>query len=214
MNENLENIITDFVDFLLPELTPYETTMYLLLLRKSYLENDSNEVRVGKRTLIDLYGKGSKGAKTNYAHISRLLKGLEEKGCLEIGNTTQEGTLYLIALPSEIPIVREKIVISSPVEEEEDYFTKADKRKEIFERDEWICFYCGEEVTTQNATLDHFHPQHLGGNHSKENLKTSCLTCNSIKSGKSYYEAAPFILKSIQERRKKANRQTHTHNNS
>ena len=203
MEKDFKEIITDFVDYLLPELTPYETTMYLLLLRKSFLQNDSNEIRIGKRTLADFYGKGSRGEKTNYAHISKLLKGLEQKGCIKIGDTSRDGTLYTILIPIDIPIVAEKIAMTSEVQVDEDYFTNPEKRKEVFERDDWTCFYCGEKVKEDNATLDHYHPQHMGGNHSKENLKTSCLTCNSIKSGKSYDEAAPFILKSMQERRAK-----------
>ena len=162
-------------------------------------------MRIGKRTLADFYGKGSRGDKTNYAHISKQLKGLEEKKCIKISDTTREGTLYTILLPTEIPFVAEKIALTSEVEEEEDYFTNPKKRKEVFERDNWICFYCGERVSSGNATLDHFHPQHAGGDHSMENLKTSCLTCNSIKSGKSYEEAAPFILKNMQERRNRKN---------
>jgi len=60
--------------------------------------------------------------------------------------------------------------------------------------------YCGEKVTPENATLDHFIPQSKGGKHSKDNLKTCCLICNGIKAGKTSEEAAPFLLKSIQER--------------
>ena len=39
----------------------------------------------------------------------------------------------------------------------------------------------------------------------KENLRTCCLICNSVKSGKSFEEAAPLILKSMQERRQRRN---------
>jgi hypothetical protein len=205
MDKNLNEIITQFVDYLLPELTPYQTTMYLLLLRKSILENESKEVRIGKRTLASIYGKGSRGEKTNYEHISKQLKGLEKIGCISIGDTTRDGTLYNIKLPIDIPLVAEKIASKTEPNFEEDFFTDPEKRKLIFERDKWICCYCGEKVTIDNATLDHFHPQHLGGTHSKENLKTCCLTCNSIKSGKTYEEAAPYILKSIQERRARKN---------
>ena len=81
-----------------------------------------------------------------------------------------------------------------------------EKRKELFERDKWICHYCGEKVTEENATLDHLTPQCKGGKHTKSNLKTSCLVCNSIKSGKTYEEAAPFLLKSIQERRTRSHK--------
>lgn len=75
-----------------------------------------------------------------------------------------------------------------------------------FERGKWTCFYCGEKVTSQNATLDHLIPQSKEGKHTKDNLKTSCLVCNSIKSGKTYEEAAPYLLKSIQERKARSNK--------
>jgi hypothetical protein len=155
INQDLKEIIAEFVDYLLPDLTPYETTMYLLLFRKSFLDNGSYEIRIGKRTLVDFYGKGSRGEKTNYTHISKWLKGLEQKGCLKIGDTSRYGTLYSILLPADIPIVAEKIAMTSEVQEDEDFFTKPEKRQEVFERDDWTCCYCGEKVTAKNATLDH-----------------------------------------------------------
>ncbi|HLC55069.1 MAG TPA: HNH endonuclease [Candidatus Nanoarchaeia archaeon] len=86
---------------------------------------------------------------------------------------------------------------------EYDYFNDPIKRQELFERDKWKCDYCGEEVTKDNATLDHLIPQSKGGKNTKDNLKTSCLLCNSIKSGKTYEEAAHHLLKSISERKKR-----------
>lgn len=201
-SDKLQKIIEQFVDYLMPHLTSYEATTYILLLRNSYIKNNSKEVRIGKRTIAANFSKGFRGGKTNYAHITKLVKGLETKGCIKIGDTGREGTHYTILLPDEIPLVKEKLSLSSKPEEE-DYFTKLERRKEIFERDKYTCFYCGEKVSNINATLDHYIPQHKGGKNTKENLKTACLICNSIKSGKTYEEAAPFLLKSIQERRQK-----------
>jgi hypothetical protein len=207
MNEKeIKSIITNFVDFLLPELTPYETSLYLYLLRNSLLQNNSQKIRIGKRTMAQGYGRGSRGAKTNYAHMTRVISGLEEKGCLSIGDTTREGTEYTINLPYNIPIVKEKIATKQPEAKEEDFFTEPQKRKILFERDNWICQYCGEKVTEDNATLDHYIPQSKGGKHTKENLRTCCLLCNGIKSGKTFEEAAPHILKNIQERRERNNK--------
>ena len=59
-----------------------------------------------------------------------------------------------------------------------------------------------EKVTVEDATLDHFVPQSKDGKHTKENLKTCCFVCNSIKSGKTYEDAAPFLLNSIREKKK------------
>ncbi len=198
---SIKIIIEQFVDYLAPELTPYEASIYLYLLRNSSLRNGSNEIRVGKRTIAAGYGKGSRGVTTNYAHVSKVLQGLEKKGCIKVGDTDRIGTLYLVVLPKDIPLVAEKIASNMPTKAEEDYFTNPDKRRELFERDNWICQYCGEKVNQENVTLDHFIPQSKHGDNSKDNLKTCCLVCNGVKSGKTYEEAAPLLLKSIQERR-------------
>ena len=193
------------MDFLLPEVTPPEGALYLYLIRHSLLKNGGLSARFGKRTLAAGHGIGSRGGKTTFETITKLLKGLEEKGCIKIGATTREGTEYFILLPKDIPLVSEKIASLKPESQEEDYFTDPKKRKIIFEKDKWICQYCGEKVTEKNVTLDHYIPQSKGGKHNKENLRTCCLVCNGIKSGKTYEEAAPFILKSIQERKQRTN---------
>jgi hypothetical protein len=135
--------------------------------------------------------------------MTEVINRLERKGCITIGDTTREGTLYTIVLIHDIPLVREKIAALLPAEKEENYFTDPQRRLIVFERDNWICQYCGEKVTHENATLDHYIPQSKGGTNSKENLRTCCLVCNGIKSGKSFEEAAPFILRSVQERRQR-----------
>lgn len=201
MKENLQQIIEQFADLLLPELTPFEATVYIFFLRHS-LFAEKREIRIGQRTLAKAWASPRAAETTSRAHILRTVKGLEEKGVIKIGDTNRDGTLYTVFLPVEIASVKEKIVaVADPVED--NYFKDPEKRKEIFERDNYHCHYCGEKVTPENATLDHLTPQFKGGKHTKENLKTACLTCNSIKSGKTYEEASPFLLKSIQERRMK-----------
>jgi len=197
--ENILKIIKEFIDFVVPELTPAEAAVYLLLMRQTILENDSLETRIGKRTIAEKYGQGVRGTKTNFGHINRLLKQLITKGCISVGDVNREGTLYRLILPKNIPFVSEKLKSSKSLEND-DYFNPPNKRQEIFERDNWRCSYCGEKVDKKNVTLDHFIPQSKGGTHSKENLKTACLVCNSIKTGKSYEEAASYLLKSIQAR--------------
>ncbi len=201
MKENLQKVIEQFIDLLMPELTPYEANLYMLLLRDSFLQNGTLAVRAGKRTLANKIGKGARTDENiSWKQVSKSLKGLEKKGVIKVGDTNRYGTLYTVLLPEEVPLVKEKLSIS-PEQEEEDYFTNPDKRRELFEKDKWICQYCGEKVNQQNITLDHVIPQSKGGDNSKENLKTCCLVCNGIKSGKTYEEAAPSLLKSIQERR-------------
>ena len=206
MASGSRELICDFVDYLLPELTPYETSLYLYLLRNSLFRNGTPAFRVGKRTMADGYGTGSKGAKTNYQHMTDVIKRLEAKTCLIVGDTTREGTLYTVVLPRDIPAVREKISKTQTRGIVEDFFTDPQKRLSIFERDGWICQYCGEKVNRENATLDHYFPQVKGGTHAEANLRTCCLVCNGGKSGKEFNEAAAAILKSIQERRGRSHR--------
>jgi hypothetical protein len=206
MIDNTQQLIQDFVDYLMPALTPYESSLYVLLLRLTFLKDGSNQVRIGKRTISERFGTGSQGAEISFAHVTKVLKNLENKGCIIIGDTVRDGTMYTLIQPRDIPLVKKKIVATTPIDQEEDFFTNPEKRSKIFERDNWTCQYCGDKVTNDNASIDHYVPQSKGGNHSKANLRTCCFVCNSIKSGKSFEEAAPFILKSIQERKQRQNK--------
>lgn len=202
MGTDTTKVIQDLVDHVMPELTPHEASMYLFLLRQSHLNDGKNQTRIGQRTIAQKYGRGPKMSTPSRQHIIRQLNILEEKGCIHIGDTNREGTLYEVLLPLEIPFVIEKLTVPES-EKEEDYYNNSEKRHEIYERDQWICQYCGEKTTRENVTLDHFIPQSKSGSHKKENLRTACLLCNSIKSGKTFEEAAVLLLKSIQERREK-----------
>jgi len=197
---NALDVIKELVDFVLPDLTPYELSFYLFLLRKSHFEDGRSELRIGKRTISYNCGKGTRSDKANFAHVTKVLNSLESKGCIEIGDTTREGTLYRVKLPYQIPFVAERIATFEKADTGVDYFNDPSKRRELFERDNWLCHYCGERVTEENATLDHYVPISQGGANSQDNLVTSCLVCNSVKSGKRYEEAAPLILKSIRDR--------------
>ena len=132
MDDNIKTIIEQFVDYLSPELTPYEASFYLYLLRNSFVRNGTLEVRIGKRTIAAGHGKSSRGEETAYAHVSEILKKLEEKRCIKIGDTNREGTLYIINLPKDMPSVAEKLAAFLPEDIEEDYFSDPEKRQEIF----------------------------------------------------------------------------------
>jgi hypothetical protein len=203
MEIDIRKTIEEFVDYLMPDLSPHEASMYIFLFRNSYLNDSSASVRLGQRTIAQRYGKGPKMSVPSRQHVIRQLDTLEQKGCIRIGDTNRQGTLYDVFLPSEIPLVIEKLAVPETVEND-DFYHDPVKRENVYERDQWICQYCGEKVTSVNATLDHFIPQSNGGTHKKENLRTACLMCNSVKSGKSYEEAALQLLQSIQERRSRS----------
>ncbi len=198
-------IVRQFVDFLMPDLTPHEASLYVFLLRHSHFENGQAQIRIGQRTIAQQYGRGPNNAIPSRTHILRQLKQLQEKGCLKIFDTNREGTLYEVVLPAGVPSVAEKIRIARAPVVEEDFFSDVTKRRGIYDRDHWICSYCGEPVTEDSVTLDHYLPVCKGGTNTKDNLRTSCLLCNSIKSGKTYDEAIPLLYNSIRERARRRN---------
>jgi HNH endonuclease len=203
---NVAQVIRDFVDHVMPELKPHESAVYLFLLRRSHLESGSESVRVGQRSTAPQYGRGKESAAPSRNQLIKQLKTLAAKGCITIADTNRAGTLYHVRLPGDIPFVKAKLLAAASVVEEEkdDYFTIPSKRREIFEAEQWTCGYCGERVTEVSATLDHIVPQCNGGAHARKNLRTACLICNSIKSGLSEDEAAPLLLKSIRERKRRS----------
>ncbi|WP_142393013.1 HNH endonuclease [Mycobacterium kansasii] len=198
-SDEVPDLLPTLVDAVLPLLKPYEFSLYLLLLRAT--DFHGGEVRIGKRTISARLGKGTRASQGNYQHITEKLNGLAEAGFIAVGDTSREGTQYRVLLPESVPAVREVIATSVPPAKELDYFTDPVLRGELMERDKWICRYCGEAVTTTTATLDHIIPQSLGGPNTPENLTTACLTCNAIKSGRRYEEAAPDILAAVVRRR-------------
>lgn len=54
-------------------------------------------------------------------------------------------------------------------------------KRNIFLRDEYVCQYCGTDVTESTATLDHVHPVSQGGKTTWENSTTACKPCNYRK---------------------------------
>lgn len=198
--EGAPDLLPTLVDVVLPLLPPFEFSLYLLLLRGT--EFLGGDLRIGKRTISARLGKSLRSSQgTNYQHINAKLLALAEAGFISVGDSTREGTLIRVLLPESVPAVREMMAATEATAKDQDYFTDPVLRAELMERDKWTCRYCGEAVTATNATLDHIVPQSRGGLNVPENLTTACLTCNSIKSGRTYEEAAPDILAAVVRRR-------------
>ncbi|MBC2603065.1 HNH endonuclease [Puniceicoccus vermicola] len=62
-------------------------------------------------------------------------------------------------------------------------------RRNIFERDQYRCQYCGEIFPEAKLNLDHVIPRDRGGRTSWENLVTSCIECNSRKANRLPHQA-------------------------
>lgn len=54
-------------------------------------------------------------------------------------------------------------------------------KNNVFLRDNYICQYCGDDVTRSSATLDHVLPASHGGKTTFENTVCACMLCNASK---------------------------------
>jgi 5-methylcytosine-specific restriction endonuclease McrA len=69
---------------------------------------------------------------------------------------------------------------------------------EIFQRDGWLCWLCGDEALADvpkdhpmRATLDHVIPLARGGAHARHNVRCAHLRCNLKKGDRLMGEASP-----------------------
>jgi hypothetical protein len=70
---------------------------------------------------------------------------------------------------------------------------RPEKRKRIYQRDEWHCLWCGCDLGPDSCglpTLDHLIPREQGGSNRAENLITSCGICNSQRKNLSVFQFA------------------------
>ncbi len=65
-------------------------------------------------------------------------------------------------------------------------------RREVFQRDRFMCQYCGQRM--RDLTLDHVLPRHRGGGHTWENIVAACKRCNHRKAGRTPSEARMRLL--------------------
>lgn len=190
----LPQIVKDIVDYLQPELSPYEMAVYWYMFRHSVIETADVYLRVSLTKLAQGIGTKYKSAdrKNNIASdrsVSGNVRGLEEKGIIKkVGDANREGTIYQILLPEEIEICKERMkqdqVTSLPLidpKKELDYYNVKGNRLKIFERDKYLCYKCGKQLTRFSATLDHLTPVSVGGDNSYDNLVTCCMHCNSSR---------------------------------
>ena len=59
---------------------------------------------------------------------------------------------------------------------------ETNKRKQIYNKYNGRCAYCGDKIDYKDMQVDHIKPKYLGGTDDIENLMPSCRACNFYKS--------------------------------
>lgn len=194
----IPDLVVSIVDYLQPQLHPYEAAIYWHLFRQSIIATGQQYCRASTKGMMSGIIQSSSGQSgdLSYAAVQKALSGLEEKAAIsKAGDTNREGTLYKINLPEEIESCQElmnegEIESSLPIDEKKqlDYYNIAENRHKVFERDNYKCHYCSKQLTRFTATLDHIQPVSEGGDNSYDNLTTACLHCNSRRGSKPVME--------------------------
>ena len=68
-------------------------------------------------------------------------------------------------------------------------------RANIYQRDKYVCQYCGVKYPAEDLTFDHVIPQVQGGMATWENIVTACLSCNNRKGGRTPREASMRLIR-------------------
>lgn len=55
------------------------------------------------------------------------------------------------------------------------------RRARFLERNGGRCYLCGEPLTLETMTVDHYVPRALGGSNRRANLRLACAPCNHRK---------------------------------
>lgn len=79
------------------------------------------------------------------------------------------------------------------------HFPRRLTRTEVFNRDHYVCQYCGKEP--KDLTLDHVIPRFRGGEHVWENVVSCCPSCNRRKASHTPAEAGMQLLSQPSEPR-------------
>lgn len=148
----------------------------------------------GKGTLVFPWAKlgsfimSEQGNIINHSStVKRRLPDLIQKECITLVRQRGGANEISVHLPSDIPLCRELIdreEIDSNTEvkiDERDYYTDPERRLEIYSRDNQPCMYCTIKLTEDEFVLDHLIPIVKGGTNRKNNLVTSCDSCNQRK---------------------------------
>ena len=178
-----KEVFEAYSDFLAPKLDTYEAAIYLYIYRHSRLIEKA-EVEIGfKSARFKIsFGAGVTNTPMSEGSCYKKLRSLQEKGCIQILDSTRKGTKIRLLLPSEIPnLIPQNIGNSQAIDIEEiDFFTTQENRLTILDREKHLCFYCGRKIDKSNYVIEHIISRPAGGN-GYRNLVAACKNCNDKK---------------------------------
>jgi HNH endonuclease len=190
----LNDILVDIQDRLVPILDTYEQAIYHYIFRHTYLINEKTTLFRTKSAEIG-FGSGALETAVSEKSRSKKLRGLAAKGAVKIVDRSNRGILVEIVLPKDIlglqnPVLEEEIDLESL-----DFYRDRRLLPVILEREGHRCFYTGRKLTEDNCYLDHVVPQSDGGNNGYKNIVAASYDANSLKSNKNVTDFVRLLYK-------------------
>jgi hypothetical protein len=187
-------LFIQFQDYLAPRLDVYEQALYLYIARHTIAVGEA-EVTIGFKSARKkmAFGIGKAGTPPSEHIIYEKLKSLESKGCVKVLSSERTGTRVRLFAPHEIPgVIPVAVSKTAPTLEQMDFFSIAENRKLILEREVHRCFYCLAVLNTENYVIEHVVSRPNGDN-SYRNVVASCRQCNNRKNA----ETAEDFLRTL-----------------
>jgi len=88
-------------------------------------------------------------------------------------------------------VIRLKYFVNKRIHKKPPRFQK----KVLFNRDSWMCQYCGIECCYSAITVDHVLPASRGGRTTWKNCVAACKRCNNNKGARTPEEAGMKLIK-------------------
>ena len=182
-NGRLLKMVRQIADEVQPQLTPYQAALYWYLFRQTLVEGEPF-IRVTQEGLRKGVIRPQRGATLSGSQVRRYLNELEALGAIRQEGESGRARIYRVNPPAELsrqgaaPLAARQTRVGSA---ELDFYNVRANRKKVYERDAYVCRYCGKQLTQLTVTLDHVMPVAEGGGNELENLVTACLRCNSSK---------------------------------
>ncbi len=179
---DLPLVFQQFEDFLAPRLDTYEQAVYLYCLRHTRFIG-KNEAVIGFKSARKrmAMGIGEAGKPMSEATCYKKLQALAAKGCIDLVDSTRDGTRLRLHLPAEIPGV---VLVPEPTPPPDldglDFFEAPTNRIAIRRREQDRCFYCLRVLDDSNWLIEHVRSRPDGDN-SYRNVVAACRACNNRK---------------------------------
>ncbi len=171
--------------------------VYHVLFYLSYYETGNNQIAI-PWAKVGTYIRSEQGnIIDNSTTVKRRLSDLFKYKCITVTPQRSTANVIVVHLPSSIPACRKLVEEeeAKPIQFAEDdtldYLNDPERRGKILHRDNGRCVYCLIEITEDSFVIDHLIPMSKGGANVKNNLVTSCISCNQRKAD---VDAVEFLL--------------------